>query len=116
MAKFYAKAPDGTDATLSITVEGFTQSLQQNGWCKMPNGLILQWRLATVSAVDFSIVYFPINFINIARFCTAIHSNSSNIGYFPIVKEWTYDHYELLFIGSKIYDVPHTAYHIALGY
>ena len=43
MAKFYAKAPDGTDATLSITVEGFTQSLQQNGWCKMPNGLILQW-------------------------------------------------------------------------
>ena len=43
MAKFYAKAPDGSDATLSITVSGFTQSLQQNGWCKMPNGLILQW-------------------------------------------------------------------------
>ena len=59
MAKFYAKAPDGTDATLSITVEGFTQSLQQNGWCKMPNGLILQW-LETPSSLET--VSFPIAF------------------------------------------------------
>ena len=54
MAKFYAKAPDGTDATLSITVEGFTQSLQQNGWCKMPNGLILQWLTNTSSGSHFT--------------------------------------------------------------
>ena len=43
MAKFYAKAPDGSDALLSIVLTGFTQSLQQNGWCKLPNGLLIQW-------------------------------------------------------------------------
>ena len=44
MAKLYAKAPDGSDALLSIVITGFTQSLQQNGWCKLPNGLLFQWR------------------------------------------------------------------------
>ena len=44
MAKLYAKAPDGSDALLSIVITGFTQSLQQNGWCKLPNGLLIQWR------------------------------------------------------------------------
>lgn len=44
MAKFYAKAPDGSDALLSIVLTGFTQSLQQNGWCKLPNGLLFQWQ------------------------------------------------------------------------
>ena len=43
MAKLYAKAPDGSDALLSIVITGFTQSLQQNGWCKLPNGLLFQW-------------------------------------------------------------------------
>ena len=43
MAKFYAKAPNGDDAVLSISIQNFTQSLQQNGWCKLPNGLIIQW-------------------------------------------------------------------------
>ena len=43
MATLYAYSPNGTQATLSYSVIGFTQSLQQNGWCKLPNGLILQW-------------------------------------------------------------------------
>lgn len=43
MAKLYAKSPSGEDALLSISITGFTQSLQQNGWCKLPNGLLLQW-------------------------------------------------------------------------
>ena len=75
MAKFYAKAPDGTDATLSITVEGFTQSLQQNGWCKMPNGLILQWGLETsgfrTKTVTFQIAY--------TSFCNVVAGLSSNV-------------------------------------
>ena len=45
MATLYAYSPNGTQATLSYSVIGFTQSLQQNGWCKLPNGLILQWGL-----------------------------------------------------------------------
>ena len=43
MATLYAYSPNGTQATLDYTIMGFTQSLQQNGWCKLPNGLILQW-------------------------------------------------------------------------
>lgn len=43
MATLYAYSPNGTQATLSYSVIGFTQSLAQNGWCKLPNGLILQW-------------------------------------------------------------------------
>lgn len=43
MATLYAYSPNGTQATLSYSVIGFTQSLEQNGWCKLPNGLILQW-------------------------------------------------------------------------
>ena len=43
MAKFYAVDANGNSALLSINIQGFTQSLQQNGWCKLPNGLILQW-------------------------------------------------------------------------
>ena len=54
MAKFYAKAPDGSDALLSIVLTGFTQSLQQNGWCKLPNGLLFQW-----FEHIFDTVYYP---------------------------------------------------------
>ena len=43
MAKFYAVDANGNSALLSIPMQGFTQSLQQDGWCKLPNGLILQW-------------------------------------------------------------------------
>ena len=43
MAKFYAIAPNGDSAVLSISLQNMDQSLQQNGWCKLPNGLIIQW-------------------------------------------------------------------------
>lgn len=43
MAKFYAVAPNGDSAVLSISLQNMDQSLQQNGWCKLPNGLIIQW-------------------------------------------------------------------------
>ena len=58
MAKLYAKSPSGEDALLSISITGFTQSLQQNGWCKLPNGLLLQWRR---SIANF-IIPLPITF------------------------------------------------------
>ena len=52
MAKLYAKSPSGEDALLSISITGFTQSLQQNGWCKLPNGLLLQWK-SNLSYISF---------------------------------------------------------------
>ena len=72
MAKLYAKAPDGSDALLSIVITGFTQSLQQNGWCKLPNGLLLQWlRSGNTSSA------LPINFIQSALNAVA-HTDYSN--------------------------------------
>ena len=63
MAKLYAKAPDGSDALLSIVITGFTQSLQQNGWCKLPNGLLIQWRAnPSISGDRSSTLSFPISF------------------------------------------------------
>ena len=63
MAKLYAKSPSGEDALLSISITGFTQSLQQNGWCKLPNGLLVQWRQSErVSTSNSNYKYFPINF------------------------------------------------------
>lgn len=60
MAKFYAKAPNGDDAVLSISIQAFTQSLQQNGWCKLPNGLIIQWRNLLADETDIANKYFTI--------------------------------------------------------
>ena len=62
MAKLYAKAPDGSDALLSIVITGFTQSLQQNGWCKLPNSLIFQWQIAEDLGNTTYTLNFPISF------------------------------------------------------
>lgn len=58
MATLYAYSPNGTQATLPVNVMGFTQSLATNGWCKLPNGLIFQWRSSSGNwAIAFSAVY-----------------------------------------------------------
>ena len=65
MAKLYAKAPDGSDALLSIVITGFTQSLQQNGWCKLPNGLLIQWsKLTNVGSFSLKTYTLPISYTN----------------------------------------------------
>ena len=42
---------------------GFTQSLDTNGWTKLPNGLIIQWFSATVAS-GLKTILFPIAFPN----------------------------------------------------
>lgn len=44
MAYIYAKSPNGTTQSINIDTMNITSSLQQNGWCKLPNGLIFQWQ------------------------------------------------------------------------
>ncbi|UTU48067.1 phage tail protein [Mergibacter septicus] len=45
----------------------FTQNLAQNGWCRMPNGLILQWGFLSKSSLSgsYATVTFPISFTEI---------------------------------------------------
>ena len=45
--------------TQSIT-EGFTQNLAETGWCKLPNGLILQWGKVRDGVVTNFPVAFPV--------------------------------------------------------
>lgn len=79
MATLYAYSPNGTQATLSYSVIGFTQSLEQNGWCKLPNGLILQWGFAdpgkNIEQWTSSVTY-PLAI-------TSVYSISAVIGYVP---------------------------------
>ena len=54
-----------TDVTARVsTIENrgwFTQDLSQNGWCKMPNGLILQWVTGVVGTIDSTqVLTYPI--------------------------------------------------------
>lgn len=84
MATLYAYSPNGTQATLSYSVIGFTQSLQQNGWCKLPNGLILQWGLYS----DPQPTKFPINFSHIPYNVLAICDSDSNNDNFTDAVNW----------------------------
>lgn len=40
----------------------FEQSLQENGWCRLPSGLILQWGAVTVAAQSSVSISFPTAF------------------------------------------------------
>ena len=44
MAILHVKTPNGTTKTVDLETMNITSSLQQNGWCKLPNGLIIQWQ------------------------------------------------------------------------
>ena len=63
MAKFYAQDANGNSAVLSISLQNFTQSLAQNGWCKLPNGLILQWLSDSLYALEYETIYDVYGFI-----------------------------------------------------
>ena len=58
MAILHVKTPSGTTKTVDLETMNIESSLQQNGWCKLPNGLIIQWQTAYYS----SNVYPPTNF------------------------------------------------------
>ena len=44
MAILHVKSPDGTDYNMTIETSGTTESIQPNGWCKLPNRLMIQWQ------------------------------------------------------------------------
>lgn len=61
----------------------FTQSLTENGWCKMPNGLIIQWGFTNDLTVIFPIAFIE-NVYNIM--CqTSYNSNGASAGQYTAV-------------------------------
>lgn len=62
------------------TVGGFTESLAANGWCKMPNGLIIQWGLTTSIAGNGSVtVTLPMAFPTACFSATATLVGGTNV-------------------------------------
>ena len=67
MAILHVKTPNGTTKTVDLETMNITSSLQQNGWCKLPNGLIIQWsqpQLRGTPVGAYSYLYYPIQFSN----------------------------------------------------
>ena len=73
MAILHVKTPNGTTKTVDLETMNITSSLQQNGWCKLPNGLIIQWgRNQCINDI-----VFPITMVQ--KFCEqAIHYGSDS--------------------------------------
>ena len=82
MATLYAYSPNGTQATLSYSVIGFTQSLQQNGWCKLPNGLILQWGYFSGGGRNGYTVSLSIRYTN-THYCCVLTGYKTTYDDFP---------------------------------
>ena len=54
---------NGIDALGKLSLAGFTQNLGRNGWCRLPNGLILQWGEFVDCYTDVDrLLHFPIAF------------------------------------------------------
>ena len=60
MAILHVKTPNGTTKDVNLETMNIESDLQQNGWCKLPNGLIIQWRQADVHGQEE--IYLPISF------------------------------------------------------
>jgi len=48
----------------NVNMQSFLQSIAANGYCKLPNGLILQWGMFTTSPSGYTNITFPIAFPN----------------------------------------------------
>ena len=53
-------SPLGTNAALKDFSNVTTQNLGQNGYCKFPNGLLIQWGFSGITG--YNTIYFPTSF------------------------------------------------------
>jgi hypothetical protein len=71
------KASGGNGARILKNGGGFSARLESNGYQKLPNGLIIQWILATNLATQGALSIWPIAFPNACLFAAATCSNGS---------------------------------------
>ena len=96
----------------------FTESLTQNGWTKLPNGLIIQWATVIESTTATDYKAFPIAFPNACLSATLSVNSSSpgglslNVG--TVIK--IIDNTKFIWTGGGSYAGGGVAYMIAIGY
>ncbi|AWX14281.1 hypothetical protein CEP49_06820 [Mergibacter septicus] len=89
-----------TDSGIKLSEMGrFTQNFAENGWCKLPNGLILQWGFVSARAFvqSYATVAFPISF-----------NQSFNVSITPALRDSDYDHW----VDSGVHDVTNSRFKI----
>ena len=72
MAILHVKSPNGTTYNMTIVTSGTTESLDTTGWCRLPNGLIIQWTDVTTGNGGWFDWWFPIVFTSF-RSCSFCH-------------------------------------------
>lgn len=51
------RSSGGKSLNKSVSIDDFSHNLSNNGWCKLPNGLILQWGVSTNANILFPIAF-----------------------------------------------------------
>ena len=51
------RSSGGKSLNESVSIDDFSQNLSGNGWCKLPNGLIMQWGISNGGWVNFPIAF-----------------------------------------------------------
>ena len=95
MAILHVKTPNGTTKTVDLETMNITSSLQQNGWCKLPNGLIIQWFEASGTRDSNNTTWvpisktFPVNFVKInPTHLSTVKTTINGGARSPVVRCW----------------------------
>ena len=111
MAVLHVKTPNGNTYNMTIVTSGVTESSfdSSGGWCKIPNGLIIQWGRNRNVVGDT--IYFPISFPN-------LHFIGSNMTLGRYASAWKQESYmiEDAFNADPDPTKPRYASYIAVGY
>ena len=75
----FAQSSLGTNAALKDFSNVSTKNLSQNGYYKLPDGLIIQWGKKT-NSIYSGIIYFPTSFLdtNYSLQLTCMNGNTTN--------------------------------------
>ena len=96
------RSSGGKSLNKSVSIDDFSQNLSNNGWCKLPNGLILQWGGSTNANI-----LFPIAFPTV---CLAVSHSKTGTGRDTRIESVSRTGFKSVATGSV-----GTTYYIAVG-
>ena len=123
MAILHVKTPNGTTKTVDLETMNITSSLQQNGWCKLPNGLIIQWARLDINERTFFSYTYPISFTALPTVSAAGAGNGTGTGAIVTLNSYFANYTTKLDVSTYViaatsvyYNVDIRCRMIAIGY